>query len=241
MTQAIADAALNPQIDGVDDWIDFSTKSTATPNPQIENNLRDDVAEVTVANGLSASDPSAEVQVGNDAHAQNNPVTGNGMTTFDVIVNPQSPAPVNVEVYHPDSDEHSVSTWRHAVRHAADKIIDSQSYPQVPSSMHTVGAREGAIVADWPPPDGNLGRSGATVVTDANGDRTIHLSNGQTKPNGNAFDEFTDILNGTGSRKLPAVVGEERIDALTLFDHQGNQIYRYERDATTGQWSGSQP
>lgn len=113
--------------------------------------------------------------------------------------------------------------------------------PALPRSLRTTGAVEAALVTRWPPPTQHT-RAG-TVETARNGDITLVTGNGRRIARGNFFEDYVATLNhparSPSAARVP--VSEPHVRALTVFDVDGNVLYRYTRNARTGVWTGSRP
>lgn len=225
--------ATNPRIQGLGDWVRFSTAQRVGASPADQaRNFGDDLGELLVAENVARGlSPGGRVRVGNDANALKHPTTGNTLRSYDLVVT-DGGVQRNVDVYSPTGAQPDVGDLGQAINHAADKII---SDPTLPATFHTQGRIEGAVRLGWPPTDNKV--KAGTITTAQNGDVRLLTPNGMTIDRGNFFDDYVGTLNN--ARRRPA--GAARVDQLSVYDRAGKLLYIYRRDATTGLWSGGAP
>jgi hypothetical protein len=232
LLDTLAQVQQHPQIDGLGDWIEFSLAAKSDTNQAlVRQNLLDDVGELQVALGIVRADPSAHVQIGNDAHAAYSGSLKKKLKSFDLIVT-RGGQHTNVEVGRLDADELRKQDLGGAINHASEKIIDD---PNVESRHHTTDPAEGALIVTWPqPPHTVAGKR--TITVDRDGNVVMTMPNGHKVPQGNLFADYLDILNAKAGAKEKPPAGASKVRALTVYDRSGSVVQRFVK-SEDGTWT----
>lgn len=215
INETVAAAESDPQISGLNDWVDFSTQTNNAKDPKlVRDNLNNDVNELKVALSVAEQDPDARVQVGGDAHADLRPGTIQRMSSFDVGVD-SSDRRTNIEVTTNNNkyDRLEVDDLGQAINHAAKKVTDG-----------TTGEVEAALVTTWPQEPHS--RKGRTIDVDSDGNTTMTMQDGRQINQGNLFDDYADILNS--GKSVPD--GAAQVDALSVYSRDGELVKRLSKD-----------
>jgi hypothetical protein len=236
-----------PRASGVRDWVSFSMAPHGGNDvASVRQRLRERVAELRVADGVLAQDPTARVALGNDA----SPVryldgagrpTNDAAPSFDLRVTRRDGTSANVEVFAPADAAPAAGNFGEAITHAADKIL---SGPRIRPEDRTTGPVEAAVVVRIPspanPPRGRqameIARDGSMTLVNAPRDPAADLVR---IDRGNLFADYLAILNGEPRARGRPPEAAARVDALHVFDTNGREVYRFDRDRATGRWTGA--
>lgn len=214
INETVAAAESDPQISGLNDWVDFSTQTNNAKDPKlVRDNLNNDVNELKVALSVAEQDPDARVQVGGDAHADLRPGTIQRMSSFDVGVD-SSDRHTNVEVTTNKENRLDVADLGDAINHAAEKVNDG-----------TTGRVEAALVTTWPQEPYSV-KGGRTIDVDADGNATMIMKGGREVGQGNIFDDYAATLNS--GKSVPD--GAAQVDALSVYSRDGELVKRLSKD-----------
>jgi hypothetical protein len=231
VSSVLESAAGSPRLVGFADWVRFSTGQAAAADPIGQaRNLLDDVGELRVALTMARTLPEgSRVRVGADALAKLEPVRGDRLPSFDLVV--EGPAQRNIDVYSAWTSNPSRSELIRAINHAADKVLGAP----LPEALWTVGSAEAAVRLRWPPETRTT--RGGRVTTDADGNVTLLTGNGLVIDRGNIFEEYLWTLRDP--RQAP--VGASAVDRLDVYSYEGEHLFFYRRDRETGEWTGGRP
>lgn len=210
----VADLAATNRVQGIDDWVDFTSGKTGA-------DLDRAVGELTEARRLLNEYPGQIVNIGGDGRAPTRPSNpGEQMRSFDITVeDPSGTVNRSVEVTTVDNPVSQHGDVTNGIRHAADKANDRANPTNPIDTAPIPGQHDVTIRMDL---DVGSTRIGGGRTREILPDGTVRIidADGQFRPRrGNPSNIFDSIGDN-----LPNIGNIDQLDRVTLTDKSSGAV-----------------